>query len=333
MNLSPINQTKLFSLDNYLLEFVELYKIKRLPTKILLSGDKGLGKSTLAFHLVNYILSINEEDPYIVKEFKINPENKSYKLAVNGSNPNLLLVDTLTEKKNIDINQIRELIKNLNKSSFNNKEKFIIIDNIEALNISSINALLKILEEPPSNCLFLIISHNIGMILDTIKSRCLELRFKNLSNEIMIDRIKLLKPGILKNELDSLIINANGSFGRLENLLHSDSLKISDTINNFFEKEDFNENIYDFSNFILQDGIGVNKFDIFTEILNFKLNSYIKEKAIYNPDFITTNNKIFIIRDSILELISQERVYKLNKKQTILSIISNLKKITKLQKH
>ena len=106
MSLSPINQTNLFLLDNYLLEFVELYKKKRLPTKILLSGEKGLGKSTLAFHLVNYILSINEEHPYIVKEFKINPENKSYKLAINGSNPNLLLVDTLSEKKNYINRQI-----------------------------------------------------------------------------------------------------------------------------------------------------------------------------------------------------------------------------------
>ena len=71
MSLSPVNQTILFSLDNYLLEFVDLYKKKRLPTKILLSGDKGLGKSTLAFHLVNYILSINEEHPYIIKESKL----------------------------------------------------------------------------------------------------------------------------------------------------------------------------------------------------------------------------------------------------------------------
>ena len=169
------------------------------------------------------------------------------------------------------------------------------------------------------------------MVLDTIKSRCLGLRFQNLSDEIMIDRIKLLKPSILKNELDNLLTNANGSFGRLENLLHSDSLKISSVINDIFEKGEFNESVYDFSDFILHDGIGINKFDVFTEILNFKLNSYIKEKAIFNPNFITSNNKIFSIRDSILDLISQERVYKLNKKQTILSIISNLDKIIKLQ--
>ena len=175
MNLSPINQTCLYSLNNYLLEFIELYKNKKLPTKILLSGDKGLGKSTLAFHLINFILSTNEEHPYNIKESKINPDNKSYKLTLNRSNPNLLLVDILNEKKNIDINQIRELITNLNKSSFNNKERFIIIDNIEALNISSINALLKILEEPPMNTYFILIN-NDRFILPTLKSRCINFK-------------------------------------------------------------------------------------------------------------------------------------------------------------
>ena len=197
MNLSPINQTNLFSLDNYLLEFVELYKKKKLPTKILLSGDKGLGKSTLAFHLVNYILSINEEYPYIIKESKINPDNKSYKLVINGSNPNLLLVDTLSEKKNIDINQIRELINNLNKSSFNNKERFIIIDNIETLNISSINALLKVLEEPPSNTYFILIN-NDRFILPTLKSRCINFRI-SLDHKTSISVInKILDNDIMK---------------------------------------------------------------------------------------------------------------------------------------
>ena len=197
MSLSPINQTNLFSLDNYLLEFVELYKKKKLPTKILLSGDKGLGKSTLAFHLVNYILSINEENPYIVKESKINPDNKSYKLVINGSNPNLLLVDILSEKKNIDINQIRELINNLNKSSFNTKERFIIIDNIETLNISSINALLKVLEEPPPNTYFILIN-NDRFILSTLKSRCIIFKI-SLDHKTSISVInKILDDDIMK---------------------------------------------------------------------------------------------------------------------------------------
>ena len=57
MNLSPINQTKLYGLENYLNEFIRLYKNEKLPNKILLSGLKGIGKCTLAYHLINYILS------------------------------------------------------------------------------------------------------------------------------------------------------------------------------------------------------------------------------------------------------------------------------------
>ncbi len=217
MSLSPINQTNLFSLDNHLLEFAKLYKKKRLPSKILLSGDKGLGKSTLAFHLVNYILSINEENPYIIKESKINPDNRSYKLAINGSNPNLLLVDTLSEKKNIDINQIRELINNLNKSSFNNKERFIIIDNIETLNISSINALLKVLEEPPSNTYFILIN-NDRFILPTLKSRCVNFRI-SLDHKTSISVINKILDNDITKFVNKDLINYYLTPGQIYHLI------------------------------------------------------------------------------------------------------------------
>ena len=59
---------------------------------------------------------------------------------LNKSNLNFL-IDVNLENKFIDINQIRNLISNLNKSSLNNKPRFILIDNIEFLNVSSINAL------------------------------------------------------------------------------------------------------------------------------------------------------------------------------------------------
>ena len=296
----------------------------------IFSGDKGVGKATFAYAFSRKLLTNDK-----TKDFDTFNNNKINKLIEANSHPDLLVIEPEENSKKsfISIEQIRECSQFFSQTSSMSKWRICILDSIDFMDISSTNTILKILEEPPSNCLFLIISHNIGMVLDTIKSRCLELRFQNLSDEIMIDRIKLLKPGILKNELDNLIINANGSFGKLENLLHSDSLKISSVISDIFEKGEFSENIYDFSDFILQDVVGINKFDVFTEILNFKLNSYIKEEAIYNPSFITNNKKIFGIRDSILDLISQERVYKLNKKQTILSILSNLDKITKLQKH
>ena len=76
MNLKPYNQTKIYGLNSYLEDFIKLYNKKILPNKILLSGSKGIGKSTLAYHLINYSLSINEDFSYDVKNFRINSSLK-----------------------------------------------------------------------------------------------------------------------------------------------------------------------------------------------------------------------------------------------------------------
>ena len=159
MNLEPINQKNLYGLCSYLDEFICLYNKKKLPNKILISGQKGIGKSTLAYHLINYILSQSEDLAYDLENYTINKDNKDFRLIQNSSNPNFNLIDILPEKKTIDIEQIRDLIKNINKSSFNQKPRFILIDNIENLNINSVNALLKSLEEPNNNIFFILISN------------------------------------------------------------------------------------------------------------------------------------------------------------------------------
>ena len=175
MNLNPSMQKNLFEHKEIFNQLSILYKNDKLPNKILLSGEKGIGKSTLSYHLINFILSENENYSYDCDNNVINPENKSYKLIQNKSNPNFYLIDVLEDKKNIDINQIRELTINLNKSSFNEKKRFVLIDNIELLNTNSINALLKILEEPNENINFILINNN-KKILPTLKSRCLNFK-------------------------------------------------------------------------------------------------------------------------------------------------------------
>ncbi len=175
MNLNPSTQINLFEHKEIFNQLYKLYKKNNLPNKILLSGEKGVGKSTLAYHLINFVLSENEDYPYDSESNKINSDNKSYKLIQNKSNPNFYLIDVLEDKKNIDINQIRELIINLNKSSFNKKKRFVLIDNIELLNLNSINALLKILEEPNENISFILINNN-KRVLPTLKSRCLNFK-------------------------------------------------------------------------------------------------------------------------------------------------------------
>jgi len=216
-NLTPINQTKLFGLGKFINELIRLYEDDNLPNKILLSGQKGQGKSTLAYHFVNYVLSKNEKFSYDLNSFEINHENQSFKTILNKSNINFHLLDINDEKKNIDINQIRELISNLNKSSFNDKPRFILIDNIEFLNINSLNALLKILEEPSLNVFFILINNN-KKILPTLLSRCINFKISlsNNENSEIIDKLLLDKH---KNKINNDIINYYFTPGNIYNLI------------------------------------------------------------------------------------------------------------------
>ena len=199
--LEPINQTKLYGLEKYFNELVRFYKNGNYPNKILFSGQNGIGKATLAFHFINYVLTINDEKKYDTESYQINSESPEFKTINNKSNTNLITIDVNEDKKSIDINQIRELIINLNKSSFNKKPRFVLIDNIELLNINSINALLKILEEPNENINFILI-HNNRKILSTLLSRCINFKI-SLSNN---DYLKISNQ-LLSNDLNNLVSN------------------------------------------------------------------------------------------------------------------------------
>ena len=212
-----INQTKLFGLETYLKELIRLKNSNNLPNKILFSGLKGLGKSTLAYHFINFVLSENEKFNYDIQNFEIQTENQSYKTILNKSNINFFLIDINNENKSIDINQIRELISNLNKSSLNDKPRFILIDNIEFLNINSINALLKILEEPPRNTYFILINNN-KKILPTLLSRCLNFKI-SLSNKKCIEITNKLLEQDLNEIINKDLINYYSTPGNIFNLI------------------------------------------------------------------------------------------------------------------
>ena len=215
--IKPINQTNLFGLDYFFLELADLYKNNKLPNKILLSGQKGLGKSTLAYHFINYVLSKNEDFEYNINNFEINYENQSFKTVINKSNPNLILIDINEEKKTIDINQVRELIVNLNKSSFNKKPRFVLIDNIELLNINSINALLKIVEEPTNNVIFILINNN-KRILPTLLSRCINFKI-SLSNKQSLAITEKLLDCKLEDKVNKDLITYYFTPGNIFNLV------------------------------------------------------------------------------------------------------------------
>ncbi len=279
-NLKPINQNILYGLDNYFNELVKFYKQKNYPNKILFSGQKGIGKCTLAFHFINYVLTINEDYKYDIQNYKINIESPAYKTVNNKSNTNLIIVDVNDDKKTIDINQIRELIISLNKSSFNQKPRFILIDNIELLNVNSINALLKILEEPNKNINFILI-HNNKKILPTLLSRCINFKIK-LSNK---DYLKISNQ-LLNNDLDNLInsdlINYYSTPGEIYNLVQfslQNNLDLSKMSLNNLLKVLIEDGHYKKNNFI--SNMMYNLIEFYFRKLNLTFSRLIDDKYSY----------------------------------------------------
>ena len=219
MKLKSSENTKLYGMNHYFNEISKLYNKKKMPTTILLSGKKGLGKSTLAYHIINYILSVDEEFKYDSNKFVINEDNRSFKLLLNNSHPNFYLIDLLSDKKNVDVAQIREMITYTNKSTFNNKERFILIDNIENFNKNSINALLKVIEEPNENLFFILINNTERNILPTLKSRCLTFKI----NFTFKESINITNQILNKNILDLInhdLINYYNTPGEIINLIN-----------------------------------------------------------------------------------------------------------------
>ena len=91
--ISAKNQLRLFGFEDYFNSFIKLYKKNVLPNSILLSGSKGLGKSTFVYHFINYLLSISEERKYSIKDFIIDENNLSYKQLSANTHPNIFLIE------------------------------------------------------------------------------------------------------------------------------------------------------------------------------------------------------------------------------------------------
>ena len=94
---------------------------------------------------------------------------------MNDTNPNIIYLNGISFES-IKIEDIRNLKSQLSRRPINENKRFIILDDVEIFNMSSLNALLKLIEEPNKDNFFILINNKTRQILDTIKSRCLEIK-------------------------------------------------------------------------------------------------------------------------------------------------------------
>ena len=146
------------NLPSWLQRHIDIFDIEQIHHAFIISGSKGIGKSLLIESLSEKILNN-----------KISLEN----------NPDFHYLKILDEKKLIGIDQIHELRDKLYESSFLGKNKVAVINEIEKISSDGLNAILKILEEPPKNTYFLLSTNFLNQIPLTIQSRCFDLRISS----------------------------------------------------------------------------------------------------------------------------------------------------------
>ena len=187
--LNPFNSKYLYKLDKEFLFLSELLEKNKYPRVSMISGEKGIGKSTLIVHVLSYLLDSNNYDK---NNFQILDTSRNLSLQEY----NLIYIQN-SAAYHFNIDDCRELKKKLEKSNINNKPRIILIDDAELMNLNTINALLKITEEPLTYNYFIFINNSSKEIFSTLKSRCIEFNIrlkkkdKNTVTQKLIDQFKI----------------------------------------------------------------------------------------------------------------------------------------------
>ncbi len=137
---------------------------RRIPHAILIEGEQGTGRHKLARFIADAAVCTDTVAPC--------GKCRNCLLSIGGNHPDIILVSLLKDKKNISVNQVREARSSAYVRAHMGGKKVIIIENAETMNEYAQNALLKVLEEPPKNVIFILITENTSMMLNTIVSRC-----------------------------------------------------------------------------------------------------------------------------------------------------------------
>mgnify|MGYP005730698189 FL=1 len=159
---------------SWLKSFSSKFENSNLHHAYLISGRKGVGKSLLANQLAMQVLCDTKEDI-------LSDKYQSSNLSELENHPDFHTLKILPDKKLIGISQIHELRSKLYESAFLGKNKVIIIPHLEKISLDGLNSLLKILEEPPKNTYFFLVSDFLNQVPMTIQSRCFDIKI-NLPN-------------------------------------------------------------------------------------------------------------------------------------------------------
>ena len=294
----PMLANEIIGHSSQKLSFLSSFASNRLPQCWLLAGDMGIGKASFAWLIAKFLLTTKYQPADLkndLNESNINsilePQSGSIlNRIISGSEQRVYIVRRgYNEKrktffKNISIEDVRKLQSYCSLSIADGGKRIIIIDTADDLNKSSSNALLKLLEEPPKNTIFLLISHQPNLLVPTLKSRCQKLSFSNLDQTDLGAVLTAIGCKIEPSDQVSLSILSKGSAGAACRLLNSNCINLySDILNISSSLPNLNTNkILRLSqNYFAKAKPG--EFEIFLEMMQHFFSRLCKTGAMQKP--------------------------------------------------
>ena len=194
----------------------------RMPHAILLGGPRGIGKATLARRLAQWLLAgyARQSSFGLDEDLAVDPEDPVVRRVVAGSHADLITVERAWDPKRkrlrgeIIADDARKVFDFFHLTPAEGGWRIAIIDGVEAMNRQAANAILKILEEPPPRCLLILVTHEPGRLLPTIRSRCRVFRMQTLPIETVSQMLERISPAVPAADRALLARLSGGSIGR-----------------------------------------------------------------------------------------------------------------------
>ncbi len=233
------NSLELFGFKREFNFLKSLIDKNRLPKSLLISGEKGVGKLTLINH---FLCSYLDKRNYDLKNNKV-VKDIIHNQFMNNLHPSVIFLKGSDFSK-VKIDNIRDLKVKILKTSLNNEKRFIILDSVDIFNINSLNALLKIIEEPSENNFFILTNNNSKKIPETVKSRCTELKIIMKSEDKKFVAQKLLTKFGQKSFFDYDESLSPGNYLKFNYLIETININLDDpfirnlnTLISFYQKK------------------------------------------------------------------------------------------------
>ncbi|NVN86465.1 MAG: DNA polymerase III subunit delta' [Rhodopseudomonas sp.] len=232
---SPRETTALFGHRAAEQTLLEAYRSGRIPHAWLIGGAQGIGKATLAYRMARFVLAHRDPQAPAVQAAEtlaIDPTHPVARHVAAGAHGGLLTLERSLNDKGvlrnvITVDESRETIGFFGSTAAVEGWRICIVDTVDELNANAANALLKVIEEPPLQSLFLLVSNAPARVLPTIQSRCRKLRLRPLDPD---DVVRAAAEAADIDPADPLLAEAaaasEGSVSRALSLLGGGALKL-----------------------------------------------------------------------------------------------------------